>query len=247
MRALLRRIASRSVALDLTEVIVSKFRGISHVQPCDWRHRRLFARRVPWSRNAVCTVCCMSRRCALLLVDVINALDFEGSEPLVAAALDAAPRIVRLAERARQNEVPVIYVNDNFGQWRSDFRATLQACTAADKPGRAVSSQLAPHETDYFVLKPKHSAFYATPLELLLQSLRIETLVLTGFAANVCVLFSANDAHMRGYSVWVPEDCTAGVTPQLTQHALSHVTHGLHGETRGSDQLHFSAGCLQKP
>src|SRR3954451_15292655 len=96
-------------------------------------------------------------RLALLLIDVINHLDFPGSEPLVAAATRVAPNIERLARRAREARVPVIYVNDNFGQWRSDFRATVEECTAAGKPGRAVGLRLRPHDGDYFVLKPRHS------------------------------------------------------------------------------------------
>jgi nicotinamidase-related amidase len=160
---------------------------------------------------------------ALLLVDVINGFDFEDSEGLVRAADEAAPRILALAERARQARVPVVYVNDNFGQWRSDFRKTIHECSRPELPGHRVTQALVPRENDYFVLKPRHSAFYCTALELLLDSLGTRSLVVVGFAANICVLFTANDAHMRGYDVWIPSDCVASNSPELTRQALEHM------------------------
>ena len=160
---------------------------------------------------------------ALLCIDVINAFEFEGCEPLVEAATDAAPRIQALQRRVRAAGLPVIYVNDNFGQWRSDFRQTVESCCDPSRPGHKVSSQLRPHESDYFVLKPRHSGFFRTPLELLLQNLRVQRLVLVGFATNICVLFTASDAHMRGYRVSVASDCTASNSQALTDQALEHM------------------------
>lgn len=160
---------------------------------------------------------------ALLLIDVINAFDFEGSEAIVRAAEACADRIVALRERCREAEIPVIYVNDNFGKWRSDFRATVEACSRSDQPGNRVSRALAPGEGDYFVLKPRHSAFYCTALEVLLDRLGSQTLIIVGFATNICVLYTANDAHMRGYDVIVPGDCTAANSPELTQQALDQM------------------------
>ncbi|RYZ06151.1 MAG: cysteine hydrolase [Myxococcales bacterium] len=162
-------------------------------------------------------------RVALLLVDVINAFDFPGAEPLVRAAHHAAPKILTLRERAHAAGVPVIYVNDNFGRWRSDFRRTVAACSDPSFPGHAVARLLAPLEADYFVLKPRHSGFYCTALELLLEQLGVKRLVITGFAANICVLLTAGDAHMRGYEVWVPMDCTASNSEELTAQALEQV------------------------
>lgn len=160
---------------------------------------------------------------ALLLIDVINAFDFEGSERLAKDAGEAAPRILALRERAHRAGVPVIYVNDNFGRWRSDFRATVAGCSEPSQPGSAVSRLLTPAGGDYFVLKPRHSGFYCTALELLLEQLAVKKLILVGFATNICVLFTASDAHMRGYEVIVPSDCTASNTPELTQQALDHM------------------------
>jgi nicotinamidase-related amidase len=178
-----------------------------------------------------------ARGLAVVLVDTINGFDFEGSGELVRAAERAAERIEALARRARAAGVPVIYVNDNFGRWRSDFRATIEACTAPGQPGREVSRRLRPEPDDYFVLKPMHSAFYATPFELLLDHLEIGTLILTGFAADLCVLFTAHDAHMRGLRLVVPSDCTAANSPSITDRALLHLREALSASIEPSTSI----------
>jgi nicotinamidase-related amidase len=178
---------------------------------------------------------------ALLLIDVINAFDFAGCEGLVEAAARAAPNLVSLRNRARAAGVPVVYVNDNFGRWRSDFRQTVRACLRPEQPGHHVTAQLVPGEDDYFVLKPRHSAFFCTALELLLSSLGTKTLVLTGFATNICVLFTAHDAHMRGFEVVVPPDCTASNDAQLTRHALEQMRLVTQASVVESGQLDFAA------
>lgn len=176
---------------------------------------------------------------ALLLIDVINAFDFDGCEPIVAAAKAATPAIEELASKARAAAVPVIYANDNFGQWRSDFESTVQACLAPDKPGHEVAARLRPQPGDYFVLKPQHSAFYATPLDLVLKELGVDTLILAGFATDLCLLFTAHDAHMRGYALMAPEDCTASNSPEITQRTLLHLRNALRCETGSSVALEF--------
>lgn len=180
---------------------------------------------------------------ALLLIDVINAFDFEGCRGLVEAGERAAPRIVALRDRARKAHVPVIYVNDNFGRWRSDFRRTVEACAQPDRPGHRVTKLLLPGESDYFVLKPRHSAFYCTALELLLANLGAKTLVLVGFATNICVLFTAHDAHMRDFEVVVPSDCTASNDERLTSLALEQMRLVTRAHTPDSSQIDFAALC----
>jgi nicotinamidase-related amidase len=185
---------------------------------------------------------------ALVLVDVINAFDFRGAGALVKAATRVAPNIRRLAERARRSAIPVIYVNDNFGQWRSDFRATIRACAESTR-GQRIIELVEPKDGDYFVLKPQHSGFYCTTLAPLLDHLRVHTLVLAGFATNLCVLFTANDAHMRGYQLVVPSDCTAANTPALKRAALMHIRVALAGEVRASPGIQFAKleGRSKKP
>ena len=176
---------------------------------------------------------------ALLLIDVINDFDFPEGLSLVAHAQRAAPRIELLAQRARHAHVPVIYVNDNFGHWCSDFRATISRCSERTRPGAELVKQLSPQQDDFFVLKPMHSGFFHTPLELLLDELGCQVLVLCGFAANSCVVFTAHDAYMRGFSLVVPSDTTAANHTEQCSAALAHLETALHADTRDSEQLDF--------
>ena len=176
---------------------------------------------------------------ALVLIDVINDLAFEGSESLIEAAEPMATRLATLKRRATAAGVPAIYVNDNFGQWRSDFRRTVAHCTSQVSPGRRVSRRLRPNARDYFVLKPKHSGFYGTTLDTLLDSLRIRRLVVTGIAGNICVLFTANDAYMRNLKIVAPADCIVSNTPEVNQHALEQIRAVLKGNVTTSNRLTF--------
>ena len=160
------------------------------------------------------------RRTALLLIDVINDLDFEGSESLVRLAEPMAKRLRALKRRARAAGIPTIYINDNFGKWRSDFRATVEYCLKRDVPGHKVAKMLKPDAKDYFVLKPKQSAFFGTTLDTLLRDLKTKTVILTGIAGDNCVLFSANDAYLRDFKLHIPSDCVASNTEAENQYAL---------------------------
>src|SRR5688500_6484168 len=131
-------------------------------------------------------------RVALLVIDMINAFDFDGAQEMMPRALAAAKAIAALKRRARREEVPVVYVNDNFGRWRSDFRSLLARCLKDGVRGKQVAELLKPDEEDYFVLKPKHSGFQFTTLDVLLAHLGAETLIVTGVAGNFCVLFTAH-------------------------------------------------------
>jgi nicotinamidase-related amidase len=176
---------------------------------------------------------------ALLLIDVINDLAFEGSAALVEQAEPMARRLAALKRRAAAAGSPTIYINDNFGQWRSDFRQTVAHCTKPSSPGRAVSRRLRPTARDYFVLKPKHSGFFGTTLDTLLEALHVRRVILTGIAGNICVLFTANDAYMRELALYAPADCIVSNTPADNEHALRQIDTVLKGTLAASTQLAF--------
>ena len=180
-------------------------------------------------------------RVALLIIDMINAFDFDGAEAMLPRALAAAEATAALKRRARQASVPAVYVNDNFGRWRSDFRSTLAHCLRASAPGRPIAELLKPGEEDYFVLKPKHSGFQFTTLDVLLEHLGAETLILTGVAGNFCVLFTAHDAYMRDYRLLVPSDCIASQTEADDRYALAHMGKVTKADTRPSSEIDFAA------
>ena len=174
---------------------------------------------------------------ALLLIDVINDLDFPEAPQLLRYARPMARKILHLKERARKAGVPVVYVNDNFGRWRSDFRRQVVHCLREESRGREIVSLLQPQEDDYFVLKPKHSGFFSTTLDTLLRYLGAKKLIVTGIAGNFCVLFTANDAYMRDYALIVPADCTASNTAEENRQALTLMRKFLKADTRPSKKL----------
>lgn len=184
---------------------------------------------------------------ALLLIDVINDLAFDGGEALLQQALPMAHAIAALKERAKEAGVPVIYVNDNFGHWQSDFQTVVDYCTRLEAPGRTTTALLRPQEDDYFVIKPRHSGFYQTNLELLLKYLKVETLILTGMAADMCVLFTANDAYLREFRLIVPADCCAAESELYRSQALELIERVLKADITPSTGLDMAQVTLNAP
>ena len=178
---------------------------------------------------------------ALLLIDWINDLEFEGGERLLPQALAAARASAALRKRAKQAGVPVIYCNDNFGRWRSDFRSLLEHVLHDEVRGKPIAELLAPQDDDYFVLKPKHSGFHSTTLEVLLAHLGASTLILTGIAGNFCVLFTAHDAYMRDFRLFVPSDCVVSNAAADNRRALEYMRRTLKADIRASPRIDLAA------
>lgn len=178
---------------------------------------------------------------ALLLIDVINDLEFDEGDALLEFARPMARRLAELKRRARQANVPVVYVNDNFGRWQSDFNTQVNHCLEEGVRGREIVELLKPDKDDYFVLKPKHSGFYCTALDILLDYLGVEKLILTGIATNICVLFTANDAYIRDFILAVPRDCVVANTTAENREALAQIEKVLKADIRPSTEIEFDA------
>jgi nicotinamidase-related amidase len=174
---------------------------------------------------------------ALLIVDVINDLDFPEANQLLRYAPAMARKIAALKKRAKKAGIPALYINDNFGRWRSDLRLLVEHCRKGK--ARAIVDVLRPEEDDYFVLKPKHSGFFSSTLETLLRYLGARELIITGIAGNYCVLFTANDAYMRDYKLRVPADCTISNTARENREALTLMRKYLRADTRVSAKIKF--------
>lgn len=177
---------------------------------------------------------------ALLLIDVINDLEFDDGEALLEHARPMATALYDLKCRAKAERIPVVYVNDNFGKWQSDLRKLLQHCFEDDVRGREIVEKLRPDDDDYFVLKPKHSGFFSTTLDTLLDYLQVHTVILTGLATNICVLFTANDAYMRDLRLVVPSDCVAANAVDVHLHAMEQMRLVLKADIRSSAELDLS-------
>lgn len=180
-------------------------------------------------------------KAALLLIDVINDFDFPTGEQLLHLAMPVGTNIAKLKRRATAAGIPSIYVNDNFGRWQSDLQKIVEHCQREDSPGKEFVELLLPDKDDYFVLKPKNSGFFSTTLDLLLQHLGAKNLILTGIAGNNCVFFTANDAYMRDYKIFVPADCSVSNTEEENQHALKQMQIVLKADTTAGEELDLKA------
>jgi nicotinamidase-related amidase len=184
---------------------------------------------------------------ALLLIDVINDLEFEQGEQLLQFARPMARHLADLKRRAQQAGVPAIYVNDNFGRWQSDFNAQVDHCLRDGVRGREIAELLKPERDDYFVLKPKHSGFYCTALDILLAYLQVKSLIITGIATNICVLFTANDAYLRDFHLLVPGDCAVANTEEEHREALAQIEKVLKADVRPSTEIRFPPQSAKAP
>ncbi|WP_066172267.1 isochorismatase family cysteine hydrolase [Bacillus marinisedimentorum] len=179
-------------------------------------------------------------RTALLLIDVINAMEFPGGEELYKKALPVSERIRKLKKEAKGHGIPVIYVNDNFGKWQSDLPKILYSFIEENVKGRQIIEHLIPDKDDYIVIKPKHSGFYQTVLSTLLDHLEIHTLIITGFAGDQCVMYTAQDGYMRDYRIHIPSDCTASESEKWNDMALKLMKKNLKADLTPSSELRLA-------
>ncbi|MGQ4364149.1 cysteine hydrolase family protein [Streptomyces sp. SAS_272] len=172
---------------------------------------------------------------ALIVIDMINTYDHPDAELLLPSADSVVPVIAGLLERARHAGVPVVYVNDNFGQWRSHHGELLERALAG-RYARLVEP-LVPDEASLFVVKARHSIFFETPLSYLLDQEGIDHVVLCGQVTEQCVLYSALDAHIRHLEVTVPRDAVAHIHADLADAALSMMRRNMGAQVCDGDEL----------
>ena len=182
----------------------------------------------------------------MLLIDVINHFEFTDGSRLLKQALPVARNIARLKARARRSNIPVVYVNDNFGQWRSDTRKLLGYCLRPEAPGREFVEWVRPDDDDYFVLKPMHSAFYQSPIDVLLRNFEASTLVIAGLATDSCIVCTAHDADMREFQLIVPADCCAARGLRDHRRALDHIKTLKHASVLQSPSIRFPKSSTRR-
>jgi len=174
---------------------------------------------------------------ALLIIDVITDFDFPDGDHIREQALKILPDLASLVKDARSAEIPVIYINDNFGKWQEDFKTTVKYCLRAGSKGKKFVSQLKPASEDYYILKPQRSAFYKTTLDLLLEQLGAETLIIAGLTTDICIFFSANDAYMRNFNIIVPQDCVCALNAEINTATLKTIERILDADIRVSGEI----------
>lgn len=162
---------------------------------------------------------------ALLIIDMFNDFDFEGADNLLKNTEPIVENIIKLKRHFKDQDLPVIYCNDNFGQWKDSTEDIVRHVETSK--GKDIAEKLSPKDKEYFIIKPKHSVFYGTQLDILLRQLEVERLVMTGIASDICILFSANDGYMREYELHVPQDCVAAETEKRNESALTVINETL--------------------
>lgn len=157
-------------------------------------------------------------RKALILIDMINSYEHPDADVLIPSVRTVLPHIVGILDRARNKGVPVIYVNDNFGEWRSHHGEIVASAMAGARAELVRPVQ--PDAESLFVVKARHSIFYETPLAYLLTQLDVDHVILCGQVTEQCVLYSALDAHIRHLRVTIPENAVAHIHSHLADAAL---------------------------
>ena len=176
----------------------------------------------------------ISHGSALLIVDYINLFDFTDAERLAERAVRAAQCTAALKKRAVHAGVPCIYANDNIGEWHSEFGVLVKTCKRKGGASARIARMLAPSKRDLSVLKPRHSAFYGTPLQFILDELKVTRLILAGLSADICIVATAQDAYVRKFKLWVPADCVAADTEEHEDQALSLMKRTMKADVRPS-------------
>ncbi|MFG6113546.1 isochorismatase family cysteine hydrolase [Halobacillus sp. MO56] len=156
---------------------------------------------------------------ALIYIDVINDFQFTHGKELLEQTYRILPAMMNLKQHARAHGIPIIYINDHYASWRADLQQIYQHCL--NDGNKKLLEAIRPDDGDYFLIKPKHSGFYQSSLQSLLYELGVKRLILSGIAGNICVLFTANDAYMREYELWIPENTIASNDPNDNQYALT--------------------------
>lgn len=178
-------------------------------------------------------------RTALVVIDMINTYTHQDADLLVPSVRAALPAMSTLIQRARQHNVHVIYVNDNFGRWRSHHDEILDV--ALQGPHADLVHPVRPDDASLFVVKARHSIFYQTPLEYLLTQDGVSHVVLCGQVTEQCVLYSALDAHIRRLSVTVASDAVAHIHPELADAALRMMQRNMDADVRSAGTITFQS------
>ncbi len=159
---------------------------------------------------------------ALLIIDMLKDFVEPGAPLEVPGALDIVPNIKREIESARACGNHVIYVNDVHAKDDAEFKVWPPHAVRGSEGAKVVES-IAPLEGDPIIEKTSYSGFYATNLETLLEQLGVTDLIITGVVTNICVLYTAADALMRGFSVEIPEGCVAALSDEDHTFALKQI------------------------
>jgi nicotinamidase-related amidase len=173
----------------------------------------------------------------VIIADMLNSYDHDDAEPLAESVREQLPSIVELRDRAQQDDVLVVFVNDNHDAWEAGRQELIEKALDGEHP--ELVDPIAPRDPVPFIAKGRHSAFYQTALDHLLRSKEVERLVLAGQVTEQCILYTALDAYIRGYEVVVPPDAVAHIDSELARAALKMMESNMHAELTPVTDIDF--------
>jgi nicotinamidase-related amidase len=166
---------------------------------------------------------------ALIVVDMLNTYDHEDAETLADSVREALPNMVELRDAAKEREdVKLVYVNDNYDEWEAGRETLIERAMNGKHP--ELVEPMAPEGDRPFLPKGRHSIFYETALAHLLRVEDVKRVVLVGQVTEQCIFYSALDAYLRGYEVFVPPDAVAHIDEELAKPALEMMKRNLHAD-----------------
>jgi nicotinamidase-related amidase len=172
---------------------------------------------------------------ALIVIDMLNPYEHDDADELAAHVADIVDPLRRLIDRARESDVELVYVNDNYGDFAASRDQLIERALAGRRP--ELVEPIVPGEGCDLLQKVRHSAFYATSLEYLLGQREVTQVILTGQVTEQCILYSALDAYVRHYSVCVPSDAVAPIDLELGDAALAMMRRNMRAEIIVADDL----------
>jgi nicotinamidase-related amidase len=165
---------------------------------------------------------------ALIVVDMLNPYEHKDADPLMASVQRMLDNLRELIAAGREEGLRTVYVNDNHGDWTAGPKDIAQRALAGARPD-LVESVLPPDDAP-FIIKARHSIFYETLLEYLLQREEIQRLVLAGQVTEQCILYSALDGYVRHFEVVIPTDAIAHIDDRMAQAAIDMMEINMHAQ-----------------
>ena len=151
-------------------------------------------------------------RTALVVVDMQNDFVHQGGSMLVPDAEATIPAINRLLQFARAHGIRVVYSQDTHRDGDPEWRIWPEHAREGSW-GWEIVDELVPARGDVVLRKLRYDAFYGTPLDHLLRLWAVDTLVICGILANICVHYTAASAALRRHEVVIPRDAISALDP----------------------------------
>jgi len=175
---------------------------------------------------------------ALIIVDMQRDFVEPDGKLYVPDARATVPVIRDLLERARRAGVYRVFTQDTHGTEDPEFSIWGEHAVEGT-PGWAIIDELKPEPGEYVVRKLRYDAFYGTSLEHQLRVRKIDTVIVCGTVANICVHYTAASAALRWFRVVLPVDAVSALHPFDLQASIRQTASLFHGIVTRAAAIRF--------